>query len=71
MLAFLFRRLGFDPASRRMRLEAVHPGVTVEEVQAKTPFDLPVAERVDVTTPPTDQELGILRELDPERRFIG
>jgi glutaconate CoA-transferase subunit B len=63
--------LGFDPASRQMCLEAVHPGVTVEEVRANTPFDLLVAERVDITTPPTDQELGILRELDPERRFIG
>jgi glutaconate CoA-transferase subunit B len=63
--------LGFDPVSRRMRLEAVHPGVTVEQVRASTPFDLPVADHVGTTTPPTDQELGILRELDPERRFIG
>jgi len=63
--------LGFDPASRRMRLEAVHPGVTVEQVRASTPFDLPVADHVDTTAPPTDQELGILRELDPDRRFIG
>ncbi len=63
--------LGFDPASRRMRLEAVHPGVTVEQVRASTPFDLPVADHVDTTAPPTDQELAILRELDPDRRFIG
>jgi glutaconate CoA-transferase subunit B len=63
--------LGFDPADRRMRLEAVHSGVTVEQVRGSTPFDLPVADHVETTTPPTDRELAILRELDPERRFIG
>jgi glutaconate CoA-transferase subunit B len=54
-----------------MRLEAVHPGVTVDEVRARTPFDLAVADRVETTAPPTDQELALLRELDPERRFLG
>ena len=63
--------LGFEPVSRRMRLEALHPGVTVEAVRAQTAFDLAVADRVETTAPPTDDELQILRELDPERRFIG
>jgi glutaconate CoA-transferase, subunit B len=63
--------LGFDPASRQMRLEAVHAGVTVEQVRASTPFDLPVVDSLATTAPPTDQELRILRELDPERRFTG
>lgn len=63
--------LGFEPVSRCMRLEALHPGVTVEAVRAQTAFDLAVADRVETTTPPSDDELQILRELDPERRFIG
>ena len=63
--------LGFEPVSRRMRLEALHPGVTVEAVRAHTAFDLAVADCVETTTPPSDDELQILRELDPERRFIG
>jgi glutaconate CoA-transferase subunit B len=62
---------GFDPVSRRIRLEAVHAGLTLEEVQDHTPFDLMVAGPVETTVPPTAQELGILRELDPDRRFIG
>jgi glutaconate CoA-transferase subunit B len=61
----------FEPTSRRMRLEAVHPGVTVEQVRDLTPFDLLVAESVATTAPPTANELGILRSLDPERQFIG
>jgi glutaconate CoA-transferase subunit B len=62
---------GFDPASRRMRLEAVHPGVTVDEVRASTGFELLAADGLTTTSPPTEEELRILRELDPERRFIG
>ena len=62
---------GFDATSRRIRLEAVHPGVSVERVRDETGFDFLVAESVAVTEPPKAEELAILRELDPERRFIG
>ncbi len=62
---------GFDPVSRGMRLEALHPGATLDEVRANTPFELLVAVRVETTTPPSDRELDILRALDPERRFLG
>ena len=62
---------GFDPESRRMRLEALHPGVSVDEVRAKTPFDLAVADSVSTTAPPREEELDILRALDPARQFIG
>src|ERR687891_1696675 len=63
--------LGFDPDTRRMRIEAIHPGVTVEQVRDNTGFDLVEAERVAVTAPPTEDELAMLRALDPERRFLG
>ncbi|MBI4591125.1 MAG: CoA-transferase [Candidatus Rokubacteria bacterium] len=63
--------LGFDLASKAMRLEAVHPGVTPEDVVTQTGFALIVPDRVDTTEPPTDEELEILRSLDPERRFLG
>ncbi len=59
--------LGFDPESRRMRLEALHPGVTVEQVQAETGFRLLVAPTLEETPPPTPAELATLRRLDPER----
>ncbi len=62
---------GFDPESRRMRLEALHPGVTVDDVSANTGFEVLVGPRITTTTPPTDQELRILRMLDPKRQFIG
>ena len=37
---------GFEPESRRMRLEAVHPGVTVDQVRAQTPIRAAGGERV-------------------------
>jgi glutaconate CoA-transferase, subunit B len=63
--------LGFDPESKRMRIDAVHPGVTVEQVREATGFELPGAEHVETTDPPTAAELEILRAIDPDRRFLG
>ena len=63
--------LGFDPESKRMRIEAVHPGVTIETVREHTGFPLEQAPTVAVTEPPSADELEQLRALDPERRFLG
>jgi glutaconate CoA-transferase subunit B len=63
--------LGFDPGTRRMRVEATHPGVDVAIVRANTGFELAVAPEVTVTEAPSDEELAMLRALDPERRFLG
>jgi glutaconate CoA-transferase subunit B len=62
---------GFDPDSRRMRVEALHPGITFEAVQEQTGFPLLRAPEVAVTDPPSPEELDILRSLDPDRRFLG
>ena len=63
--------LGFDPATRCMRIEATHPGVSADTIRANTGFELGQAERVETTEPPSDDELLMLRALDPERRFLG
>jgi len=56
----------YDPASRRMRLLSVHPGVTVAEVVAATGFDLVIGDDVPVTREPTAEELRLIREvIDP------
>jgi glutaconate CoA-transferase subunit B len=62
---------GFEPETKRMRLEALHPGATKDAVVAATGFEVLVPERVAVTAPPTDDELAELRALDPDRRFLG
>jgi len=60
---------GFDEKSKRMRLETLHPGVTVEEVKERTGFELLIPDKVPYTKPPTDEELRNLRELDPDQRY--
>ena len=62
---------GFHPDSKRMRVEALHPGVTLDQAQAETGFELLTAPDVGVTEAPADDELAMLRALDPERRFLG
>jgi glutaconate CoA-transferase subunit B len=53
--------MDFEEDSKRARLKSVHPGVTVDEVLARTGFELVVPTRVEQTEPPTAAELEILR----------
>jgi glutaconate CoA-transferase, subunit B len=55
--------LDFEPDTKRMRLRAVQPGVTVARVRAQTGFDLLVSEQVTELAPPSAEELAICREL--------
>jgi glutaconate CoA-transferase subunit B len=63
--------MGFDEASKRMKVIALHPGVAIDRVQANTGFELEVAAEVETTDPPTQEELAVLRHLDPERLYIA
>jgi acyl CoA:acetate/3-ketoacid CoA transferase beta subunit len=57
----------FETRDHRMRLRSAHPGVTVDEIQEATGFALIVADDVDETRLPTDEELRLIREvLDPD-----
>lgn len=60
--------MDFDPTSKHLRLRSVHPGVTVEQVQEATGFELPVpAGEVPVTAAPTAEQVRLIREvIDPD-----
>jgi glutaconate CoA-transferase, subunit B len=45
-------------------LEALHPGVTLEQAREATGWDLEVADDLETTEPPTPDELAALRELN-------
>ena len=56
----------FQTPDHSMRIASVHPGVTLEEVQKNTTFELNVPDPLPETRLPSDEELRILREvLDP------
>lgn len=52
-------------------LTAIHPGVKPEQAQQNTGWELKVSASLRTTAPPTDQELHILRDFDPDRIYLG
>lgn len=63
--------MGFDEKTKSMKVEALHPKVTAEEVRDNTGFDILIDENVGVTKAPSDEELSVLRHLDPDRVYIA
>jgi glutaconate CoA-transferase, subunit B len=56
-----------DPETRELVLTHLHPGVTVEQAQRATGWELRVSPSVGRTPPPTEVELAALRELEATR----
>ena len=63
--------LGFDENTREMKVLALQQGVTREEVQENTGFELRFDNKVETAEPPRKDELEVLRELDPERLYTA
>ena len=56
----------FQTPERRMRLQSVHPGVTVADVVEATGFELAITGDIPETRLPTDDEVRWIREvIDP------
>jgi acyl CoA:acetate/3-ketoacid CoA transferase beta subunit len=62
---------GFDNKSKRLELLALHPGVSIEEVQANSQFEILVHGEVPETEPPTLEEQKLLKEIDPTGMVLG
>jgi len=63
---------GFDPESKRMMLQAIHPNTTLEDVLSNMAFEPIVPSNVVVTEPPTAEQLRLIREeIDPDRLYAG
>jgi glutaconate CoA-transferase subunit B len=62
---------GFDEETRRMKILALHPGVSQEQVRDNTGFELTADAGVEITEPPRPEELAFLRKLDPERLYTA
>jgi glutaconate CoA-transferase, subunit B len=60
--------LGFDEETGRLRLDALQPGVSEDDIRRNTGFELLVSESLAELPAPTDRELAELRWLrDGER----
>ena len=63
---------GFDPETREMVLEKIHPGVSLDEVRAEVGWQLRVREPLTETELPDEETVRLLREeLDPKGIYLG
>jgi acyl CoA:acetate/3-ketoacid CoA transferase beta subunit len=57
---------GFDEETRELTLRSLHPDVTVADVQDASGFEIAVADDLDESPTPSDEQLRLLRaEIDP------
>jgi glutaconate CoA-transferase subunit B len=61
----------FDKETGEMILTSVHRGVNVEEVKQNTGWDLRISKDLKTTEEPSEGDLLILRQLDPQRIYLG
>lgn len=63
--------LGFDDETKRMKLLALNPGITVNDVIKNTGFELIIPDTLEENSAPSVKELEILRkEVDKDRFYI-
>jgi glutaconate CoA-transferase subunit B len=60
----------FSPETKEMYLETYHPGLTVDSVKENVNWDLKVSPIIRETEPPTEEQIRIIRDLDPEGFFL-
>ena len=64
--------MGYSDSEKRMEVQSLHPGVSAEQVQEKTGFELFFSGDLEETAAPTETELSVLREqVDPAGVVIG
>jgi glutaconate CoA-transferase subunit B len=55
-----------------MRLDALHPGATLDQVRATVGWEPRIATNLATTPAPSDDELRLIRdELDPDGSITG
>lgn len=57
--------MDFGGPDHQVRLLSLHPGITAQQVQDNTGFDIFIPQEVATTVAPTEEQLAIIAELDP------
>ena len=61
----------FDKKTGEALLQSYHSGTTIEQVQEQTGWELRLADGCKETVPPTEDELRVIREYDPQGVWTG
>jgi len=57
--------MDFKGPNHQVRLVSLHPGIAVEQVVDNTGFEIDVPDTVVVTLAPTEEQLAVIAEIDP------
>lgn len=60
--------MDFGGPDHQVRLVSLHPGITVEQVQENTGYDVHIEDEVPTTAAPTAEQLAIIAEMDPHNQ---
>jgi len=70
--AMVITNLGcYEFADGEMVLTSLHPGCTVAQVKENTGWEVRISAQLATTELPSDEELRIIRDLDPAQLFSG
>ncbi len=57
--------MDFGGPNHQVRLVSLHPGISAEQVQENTAYEIYMEDNIPTTTAPTSEQLEIIAELDP------
>ena len=61
----------FDQETKEMYLEAIYPGMNVEQIKELIDWELKVSPQLYVMDPPTVEQITVMRTLDPMGTVLG
>jgi glutaconate CoA-transferase subunit B len=61
---------GFHSETRRLTVQSLHPGVSIDDVLANMSFRPEIPDGLETSEPPAAEELEFLRQLDPQRMYL-
>lgn len=62
--------LGFDSETKRMKIESLHPGVSLKEIEENTGFKLIIPDDILYTEVPNKNEVKLIRKIDPNGIYL-
>jgi len=60
----------FDKVTKEMILTSIHPGIEIKRVRENIGWEVKISDNLGTTKEPTEEEISVLRELDPNRIYL-
>jgi len=60
----------FDNVTKEMVLVALHPEIEIEKVRKNVEWNIKISDNLKQTEEPTEEELKVLRKLDPKKIYL-